>query len=291
MARNPFLFDAVFEDDLERMKMGRFAEGEEHMMEQIIRGRGATLWRVFGRGRHYVDMRRPGLFSSRPRTAEGGHTFTFSHKTVSKRYRPDMRLGERLYLRVDESGQGAMLRAAGARYEKNVSVAGRRGAWWVPPGTPVPRGTTFARVSHLVAEASGERAGTAVRRQKYIERDEAVEVADDDGARSSVGNIAAEAQDREAFWEIVERRERANGRVQGVIIAELPFEQEIGVEGRRRIVEGFGAVLAGLGLRWHGTVHRPDEHSDARNFHMHLVYCERPAEPTAVGWRQGAGDP
>mgnify|MGYP003664950197 FL=1 len=285
MARNPFLFDAVFEDDLARIKMGRFNEAEEHMLEQIIRGRGAMLWRVFGRGRHYVDMRRPGVFSSRPRTAEGGHTFTFSHKTVSKRYRPDLRLGKRLYLRVDEGGQGAMLRAAGARYEKNVSVAGRRGAWWVPPGTPAPRGRTFAQVSHLVAEASGECAGTAARRQKYIERDDAVEVADTGGARSSVGNIAADPADREAFWDMVERRERANGRVQGVIIAELPYEREIGVGGRRRIVEAFGGVLADLGLRWHGTVHRPDEHSDPRNFHMHLVYCERPAEPTAVGWR------
>ncbi|UTW50183.1 MobA/MobL family protein [bacterium SCSIO 12827] len=285
MARNPFLFDAVFEDDLERIKMGRFNEAEEHMMEQIIRGRGAKLWRVFGRGRHYADMRRPGLFSSRPRTAEGGHTFIFSHKTVSKRYRPDLRLGERLYLRVDEKGRGPELRAAGAKYDKRVSVAGHRGAWWVPVGTPAPRDTTFARVSHLVTEASGERPGTAARRQKYIERDEAVEIAEHDGTRSSVGNIAKIFDEREVFWDMVERRERADGRVQGVIIAELPYEPEIGADGRRRIVEAFGGVLADLGLRWHGTVHRPDDHSDPRNFHMHLVYCERPAEPTVFGWR------
>lgn len=285
MARNPFLFDAVFEDDLERIKMGRFNEAEEHVLEKIIRGRGAKLWRVFGRGRHYADMRRPGLFSSRPRTAEGGHTFVFSHKTVSKRYRPDLRLGERLYLRVDEKGRGAELRAAGAKYDKRVSIAGHRGAWWVPIGTPAPRGTTFARVSHLVAEASGERPGTAARRQKYIERDEAVEISDNDGTRSSVGNIAKAAEERDVFWGMVERRERADGRVQGVIFAELPYEPEIGADGRQRIVEAFGGVLADLGLRWHGTVHRPDDHSDPRNFHMHLVYCERPAEPTAFGWR------
>lgn len=31
-----------------------------------------------------------------------------------------------------------------------------------------------------------------------------------------------------------------------------------------------------MGLPWHGVVHRPDAHSDRRNYHMHLHYHDRP---------------
>jgi hypothetical protein len=37
-------------------------------------------------------------------------------------------------------------------------------------------------------------------------------------------------------------------------------------------------MLGARGLLWHGVVHTPEDHSDARNFHMHMVYHDRPAE-------------
>ena len=72
------LWDALLDDDLERVRLGRFSEADERMMQQLVRGRG-RLFGGFGRGRYAVDLRAPGVFSTRPATAEGGQSFTFSH--------------------------------------------------------------------------------------------------------------------------------------------------------------------------------------------------------------------
>lgn len=286
MPSNSILFDVVSEDDFERIRMGRFNEAEERQLERLIMKKGGPRFHVFGRGTHLVDFVKPGCFSTRPCTKEGAHTFTFQYKTVSKSYRRDLCLDKRRYLRVDVPGRGKELRSAGAKYAKAVRVKGKRGGWWVPRGMPAPAGTSFADVADIIAEPTGEKSGSAARKQKYIEREWAVESLNASVALpASAGNIAGSCAERVAFWKALEKRERADGRVQNLIIAELPYEAEIGPIGRFEIVKRFGKELAEMGLRWHGVVHGPDIQSDPRNYHMHLVFSERPADPVGKGWR------
>jgi hypothetical protein len=65
------------------------------------------------------------------------------------------------------------------------------------------------------------------------------------------------------------------GRVQNRIIAELPWE----LEGRERveIVRNFTNKLAEKNLPYWAVIHAPDENNDKRNFHVHIVYYDRPA--------------
>jgi hypothetical protein len=65
------------------------------------------------------------------------------------------------------------------------------------------------------------------------------------------------------------------GRIQNRVIAELPFE----LEGRERveIVRDFTKKLTEKGLPFWAVIHAPDENNDKRNFHVHIVYSDRPA--------------
>ena len=114
--------------------------------------------------------------------------------------------------------------------------------------------------------------GTTKRFATYVRRDSAVE--EHDGEPSVVGSKVAF---HPGLWDAIEARERRDGRIQSRIVAELPFEREIGPEGRRRILERLGEDFDALGLPWMGAVHRPDAHSDQRNYHLHLIYHDRPA--------------
>ncbi|MBQ0819893.1 MobA/MobL family protein [Microvirga sp. HBU67558] len=65
------------------------------------------------------------------------------------------------------------------------------------------------------------------------------------------------------------------GRIQNRIIAELPFE----LEGRERveIVRNFTDKLAEKGLPYWAVIHAPDHNNDLRNYHVHIIYYDRPA--------------
>ncbi|NBJ13700.1 MobA/MobL family protein [Microvirga arsenatis] len=65
------------------------------------------------------------------------------------------------------------------------------------------------------------------------------------------------------------------GRVQNRIIAELPHE--LSGKERVRIVRDFTQVLADQGLPYWAVIHAPDKNNDRRNFHVHIVYYDRPA--------------
>lgn len=117
--------------------------------------------------------------------------------------------------------------------------------------------------------------GAGARKQRYIEREEALEK--DVLGEISIGTIAETNKERTRFWRAVSQHERSGGRIQSSIIAELPYEKEIGPEGRRKIIEQFGKAFDGLNLMWHGVAHVPDTHSDGRNFHLHFIYHDRPA--------------
>ena len=120
--------------------------------------------------------------------------------------------------------------------------------------------------------------GTAKKFSAYIRRPKAVE--QHNGRAAIAGTTEAFRPD---FWDAVEARERADGRIQSRVVAELPYEEEVGPEGRRRILERLGDEFDGLGLPWMGVVHRPDAHSDQRNYHLHLIYHDRAALQTSGG--------
>ena len=120
--------------------------------------------------------------------------------------------------------------------------------------------------------------GTAKKFSAYIRRAEALEK--HEGRATVAGSAEAFRPD---FWDAVEARERADGRIQSRIVAELPYEDDVGPEGRRRILQRLGEEFDGLGLPWVGAVHRPDAHSDQRNYHVHLIYHDRFAVETLEG--------
>lgn len=272
------LTDVLEEFDADRVKMGRLSMEDERVMQQIARSSGSRLLRMFGAGRYHVDLRQVGLRTSRPRTADGRETTVFRHSTVAKRRAREVPT-DRVYLKVKDGGSMTSIAPSSyVRKDIHVSVCGKSGGWYVRRMRDIPEGMQVARAADVSPRVAGSRGDTAARRQRYIERDAAVEVEDETGRRTSVGNIADTPKGRTNFWRGVHKRERGNGRVQSVVIAELPFEPEVGVSGRRRIVENFGAMLDARGLRWHGVVHAPEEHGDERNYHMHLVYHDRPAE-------------
>ncbi|MCJ2143872.1 MobA/MobL family protein [Methylobacterium sp. E-066] len=64
------------------------------------------------------------------------------------------------------------------------------------------------------------------------------------------------------------------GRTQTRVIAELPHE----LDGRERlqIVRDFTQKLAEKGFPYWAVIHAPDTNNDARNFHVHIAYYDRP---------------
>jgi hypothetical protein len=285
MGRAMSLFSVVLalEDDPLRVRMGRFSEADEQLMKRLLSGRPA-LAASFGRGPGRQDMARPAAFSTRPTLPGGGECFTFSHRTVAKRTLRDPAPG-REYVEVPRGLGAEALYSAGLRRDPGVRVGGRSGGWYAPAGG-VPTG--FARaMGGVAARPRGQRPGTAAAAQRYVERDGAVE-ADREGPVEA-GNLPGDAAARRAFWRAVEEEERAGGRVQGRIVAELPWEEAVGAAGRRRILEGLVAEFERLGLRCHAVAHAPEPGTDRRNHHLHLLYHDRPAEPVDGGWRFARG--
>jgi len=249
----------LFEDDqLFGARVGRFSDAEEHMIHRLMTSNPLARW--FSTGR---DLRVPGYYSTRPISPEGRETFSFSHRNVILRTRREPVEG-RAYC------TGRAPKAAGLKYDRNVGSGGTRGCWYAPSGI-VPDGFSPTRP---VALSVGMRSGTASLHQAYIERFGAVEM--NAGVRLSLGNIHENMAIRQQFWNDVEEREGAGGRVQSRLIADLPYEEEVGPEGRQEILSRLGEIFSEAGLPWHGVVHHPEKHSDPRNYHLHLLYHSRP---------------
>lgn len=89
--------------------------------------------------------------------------------------------------------------------------------------------------------------------------------------------------DTEAPLEISPGR---GGRTQTRVIAELPHE----IDGRERlqIVRDFTQKLAEKGFPYWAVIHAPDGNNDARNFHVHIAYYDRPA--AKIQGSDGKGD-
>ncbi|MCJ2024437.1 MobA/MobL family protein [Methylobacterium sp. J-067] len=65
------------------------------------------------------------------------------------------------------------------------------------------------------------------------------------------------------------------GRTQTRIIAELPHELD--GHARLAIVRAFAGKLAARGFPYWAVVHAPDANNDRRNYHVHIIYYDRPA--------------
>lgn len=259
------------DDDITRLRMGRFSDADEREMNRLMRGHGRDfVMRALGIG---MDPRVPAVATSRPPMRGRGQTFVFAHSIVRKEgvYRPPP-------ARVLFVAPKAVAYATGARYDGRAAGSWGRGAWYVPPAriaagaAPLPSG---GKAVYAAPRVVGLTAGTARAFQLYMERDGAVETMPD-GTRLSAGRLSIDALERSRFWDDVERVEREDGRVQFRIIAEVPYEPAVGTHGRGEILDRFGSIFDRLDLPWHGVVHVPPPEGDVRNFHIHLAYHDRP---------------
>lgn len=241
-------------------KMGRVTMAEEALIKRLLHSDPLWDFKRFAASRRNPVV--PALKTSRPISTSGGQTFVFSLKGwqsvgASQRYCV---------------GQSAAARKAGLTYHPNIRHPGGIGAFRFEDSLPAG----MREVSTF--NGARLRVGGAAAFQAYIERDDAVEFSA--GIESSVGNIHGETEFRKMFWDAVERREGGGKRIQHRVIAELPYEEAIGPEGRRDILSELGAILDDMGLPWHGVVHLPEKQSDPRNYHLHLLFHDRPL----LGW-------
>lgn len=248
--------DLLESDDNARPRMGRVNMQEERLIKRLF-GSGGLGFQRFAAARRNPLI--PAVKTSRPVSAKGRETFVFSVK------------GWRLSGRVQKFCVGPKAAAAshGLTYHPKARHLGGIGAYRFT-GTKPPEG--MREVSSF--QNAQLRIGGAGVFQEYIERDGAVEMID--GEETSIGNIHPEHAFRVMFWDAVQRREGEGKRIQTRLIAELPYEPEVGPEGRKRILEKTGALFARYGLPWHGVVHVPEQQSDPRNYHLHLLFHDRP---------------
>gem|GEM_PF-6960266 len=250
-------------------KQGRLSESDDGEIKAIFGGRYASM----GRG----DFAKPAYRSSRPVSASGRMPPYFSMSFVSKRRSapaPAEAPAGRRWV-VPERGK----RPADAKYDRAARC------WHVPSNSPAAAG------DHRRATVSkGARApGTAARFQDYIDRaregdDRDTELTgDEEGALSFGSEIGGTPAERHQFWQELEERERADGRVQGRVQCELPAGLE--PSDYREIVERFCEAFRERGLPFWAAVHRPhvEEGSDPRNIHLHVVWSERPVRRRAAG--------
>lgn len=261
------------------------------------------------------DFNSPPLTSSRPRSAEGKVTFHFRHSFISKipsstgesaiqdrdgrqvnlrnilirqhlsKYQ-DLRNG-RLHSRDLPAANYAVRVVGQARmtFIADVRDAATKAATWIELKDGLAeRGYSVVKAGPFVS-ASARLPGAAAAHQAYIERhgrwaadSDSVEKDGEDQA-ISFGMIGETVEERLEFWRRVEEIERENGRVQCRLVIELPHELT-GSE-RRVVISDFARAFDMRALPWHAVAHRPDAHSDQRNYHCHIVYCDRPAVRTA----------
>jgi hypothetical protein len=97
----------------------------------------------------------------------------------------------------------------------------------------------------------------------------------------SFGTLGGDKALRADFWRKVEAAEGRKGRVQCRIILELPHEADQPT--RFRIARDFARIFEERGLPYWCAIHAPSGHNDARNWHLHIAYHDRPARRTPDG--------
>jgi len=93
-------------------------------------------------------------------------------------------------------------------------------------------------------------------------------------------------QDREALWNAVEEREDQSTRPDNAQLArdfKIALPHELNEQQRRYLITDFARELSRKGMVVDVTVHRPDVHSDERNYHAHLLATMREVTPEGFG--------
>lgn len=140
----------------------------------------------------------------------------------------------------------------------------------------------YMNVTYKGFKSKGWRSGLAAAHIEYIFRDGSLEEGDVQLSHP-ISNMGESVEEIEAAWrmlETVEEGYRANAKVQYRVVLNLPHELSAGQ--RRSFVHEFCERAFGrLGLPYAAALHVPDELSDRRNVHAHIVFSTRPCERTA----------
>ncbi|WP_374765258.1 MobA/MobL family protein [Yunchengibacter salinarum] len=266
------------EEDERRVKMGRLLEWEERELLKIISMKGPMA-------RYVRALTKPGyrpsrVFypkSERPRGASGAQTLHFQAKTAVRRHQKRVPKGRTFMVPTTRK----YARPQGAKGHKNLrSSSGDPRVYSVHKGKEIPPGFMAVAASDIQGQVKGVRPGLVGRfAADYLLRAGAVEYV---GGSPSI--VHSPEADTRHLWSSIERREsRRDARLQHRIIAELPYEQEIGPAGRLDIISNFVRVFADDALPFLAVVHRPDLQGDARNYHAHIVWHGRPYEALPDG--------
>ena len=287
---NPMASTSLFlDDDLAELRQGRYS-GEEAELRRELSTRDFSLKLPGLRNALGPSIGSwlgvPALRSSRP-SANGARTFHLHHSTVSKSAseRSVAKPG-RVYFEISRGQASAAREAAGGQLKWQPSAK----SWWAPAGTGATARLaarySVAAPPRRVPSPTARPPGRASAHQRYIER-ESAPARTGEGAVYSRGTIGDSTEERAAFWNEVEGRERSDGLVQCRIVAELPHELRDDPELQQQAMDEFMDTFAGRSLPAHGVIHRPDAErrpeggGDIRNLHAHIVYHDRPCERTA----------
>ena len=277
------------DDDLAELRQGRYS-GEEAELRRELSTRDFSLKLPGLRNALGPSIGSwlgvPALRSSRP-SANGARTFHLHHSTVSKSA-SDRSVAKpgRVYFEISRGQASAARETAGGQLKWQPSAK----SWWAPAGTGATARLaarySVAAPPRRVPSPTARPPGRASAHQRYIER-ESAPARTDEGAVYSRGTIGDSTEERAAFWNEVEGRERSDGLVQCRIVAELPHELRGHPELQQQAMDEFMDTFAGRSLPAHGVIHRPDAErrpeggGDIRNLHAHIVYHDRPCERTA----------
>ena len=277
------------DDDLAKLRQGRYS-GEEAELRRELSTRDFSLKLPGLRNALGPSIGSwlgvPALRSSRP-SANGARTFHLHHSTVSKSA-SDRSVAKpgRVYFEISRGQASAARETAGGQLKWQPSAK----SWWAPAGTGATARLaarySVAAPPRRVPSPTARPPGRASAHQRYIER-ESAPARTGEGAVYSRGTIGDSTEERAAFWNEVEGRERSDGLVQCRIVAELPHELRGHPELQQQAMDKFMDTFAGRSLPAHGVIHRPDAErrpeggGDIRNLHAHIVYHDRPCERTA----------
>ena len=140
----------------------------------------------------------------------------------------------------------------------------------------------YMNVTYKGFNSKGWRSGLAAAHIEYIFRDGSLEEGDVQLAHP-ISNMGESVEEIEAAWrmlEAVEEGYRANAKVQHRVVLNLPHELSAG-QRRSFVYEFCERTFGRLGLPYAAALHVPDELSDQRNVHAHIVFSTRPCERTA----------
>jgi hypothetical protein len=282
------------EADEERFKAGRIIGTEEQMVRAIF-GKNDPVSRWI---KNYIDM---GLVRQWfPRPVGGATTYAMWKARGADGIRASYSGGGSnsdgkstvLHIRCDSIARATTRqpsglyvigpRAAGppvpgAKWQakqpwRSATGLTGRGFWKLPRDASLASVPPAYRQVVAMAQKRGNGAGLAARYCDYIRRPGAEEEPELSAELISPA-IAAE----DDFWTLVEKGARSDGRTQYRMVASLPSDEALGPQGRRDIVRAFAAGhLDPHALPWEAAVHVPGGTGDPRNFHVHLIYHDRP---------------